>query len=151
MTAGNGKYRETEAAFIVRRMTELGFQPSPGLEADRVAFYKEYADDRGRRARAYVFFDKPVMGMTGMRLSNFVVNVQATFAPELEALKQAPLVARDDLEAVLDSFSGLAGHVPDQAVMTRTCVNCEKQASEFYVVNGDAVCKPCVAARRARE
>ena len=148
MTAGNGKLEETEAAFIVRRMTELGFLPSPGYESGRVTFYKEYADDQGRRARAYAFFDKPVMGMAGMRLSNFVVNVQASFAPELEAVKRAPLVVQDDLTSVVDCFAAMAGHVPDQAVMVRDCVNCKKSSAEFYVVNGDAVCKSCVEARR---
>ena len=142
---------ESEAAFIVRRMTEIGFHPSASFEADRVTFFKEYADDRGRRARVYAYFDKPVLNMTGMRLSNLVINVPMALEPSLAAISDAPPIARDDLAEVVRSFSALIGFVPDQAVVTRVCIKCKQPKSSFFTINGDAVCRDCVEERRSRE
>jgi hypothetical protein len=145
----SGHY-ETEAAFIVRRMTELGFHPSPG-DVDRVCFYKDYVDEEGRRARAYTYFDKPILGMESFRLSNFVVTVQTAIEPVPTAIaREAPEPMRDDLFGVVDAFAALVGRVPDQAVVTRDCVKCLSPSANFYVVNGDAICNDCVAQRRAQ-
>lgn len=138
------------AEYIVRRMAEVGFRPSAGFEAASVTFLKDYADDKGRRARVHVFFDKPVMGMSGVRLANIVVSVQASIAPDLEAIEaEAPPVAQEDLREIVASFSELVGYIPEQTVAARVCVRCGRESAEYYVVNADAVCRTCVEERQA--
>jgi hypothetical protein len=129
-------------------MTELGFHPSGSFEADRVTFYKDYADDVGHRVRAYAFFDKPVLGMHDFRLANFVITLQTAIAPTQEAVaEEAPTVIRSDLLGVLESFQSLVGRIPEQAVAARECAKCHKKSAEFFIVNSDAICKTCVDER----
>lgn len=130
-------------------MRELGFTANHEHEADRVAFYKDYADEEGRRARAHVYFDKPILGQDSIRLANIVITVQVVIAPDQAAIvAEAPQPMRPDLNEVVTSFSHLIGFIPEQAVFLRTCVRCKTETSTFYVVNGDAICENCVEARR---
>jgi hypothetical protein len=130
-------------------MSELGFSPANKFAADHVEFYKDYVDIEGRFARARVFFDKPVMGMQGMRLANFVVNIQKTIAPDLDAVeREAPSIIQQDLSEALEAFHELTG-IPAQSVQTRECVQCHEHKADFFIVNGDAICKDCVDQRKA--
>lgn len=139
---------ESEAASIVRRFTLLGYHPSPRLEADRVCFYKDFSDDEGRRARIHVYFDKPILGMTALRLANIVISTQVVVqATAADIKREAPAPLRDDLSRVLESFSEYLT-IPEQAVVTRVCIKCGKAKPRFYVINTDAVCLECVEARR---
>jgi hypothetical protein len=140
---------ETLGEYIIRRMNELEFSPSPSFAAGNIQFYKDYADTEGNVARVTIFFDKPVMGMNTVQLSNIVVNVQRYIAPEPAAIERdAPTVVQSDLHAVVQSFSDLVGHVPEQTVMARVCIQCKEESPDFYIVNGDAVCLTCVERRK---
>lgn len=142
---------ESEAQSIVRRMTELGYYPSPGLEADRVVFYKDFSDLEGRRARVYVYFDKPIMGMAGLRLSSVSISTQiAVHATEEAIAREAPEPLRDDLLGVLHAFPEYTGALPDQSVVTRACIRCKRSSARFYVINSDAVCTACVEERKSK-
>lgn len=140
---------ETEAEFIVRQMTELGFVPSGSFDASRVSFSKDYADPAGRRARVYVYFDKPILGFESMRLANLVLSTQVTFGPTIEEVtSEAPEPIQPDLVALLQAFAHLTV-VPAQAVAGRACLKCKKVSADYYIVNDDAICHACVEARKA--
>jgi hypothetical protein len=144
--SGNGQ--ESFGAYVVRRMAEVGFEPRPGF-AGHIEFSKEYADADGRRAKVYVFFDKPIMGMETLSLSNIVVSVQKNIEPTHEVIeREAPSIAKDDLFHVAEVFGDMVGYVPEQAAVTRECIKCHEHKSEFYMVSGDAVCYDCVAERK---
>jgi len=139
---------ESVGAYIVRHMSAIGFQPNPGFGASNIRFFKDYAEGP-RVSRVTVFFDKPITGMSTVRLANIVVSTQYCFAPEQEAIDaSAPAEAREDLTAVIETLSDLVGLIPKQAVMTRECIRCEQEAAEFFIVNDDAICVPCCEERR---
>jgi hypothetical protein len=147
---GNGHTRpheESRAQFIVRRMAELGFRPTGAFAADHVEFFKDYADPEGRFARAHVYFDKPVAGVD-LRLANFVVSVQKSLVPDRDTVeREAPPVVQADLAEVVSSFQQFTG-IPAQSIHTRDCIRCGEPSAEFFVVNGDAVCRDCVEERK---
>lgn len=146
MTDGaNGQDEATYAQRIVRRMSELGFTPHPTMSG-RVEFRKTYALDEDCLAQAIVYFDRPVFGMAGVRLSGMTVTVQRTLAPTPEAAALAPDPVRDDLLAVTASFDA---SWPAQSVAARECCRCGELVSDYYIVNDDAVCHECVAERVA--
>lgn len=139
---------ETAGAYLVRKMTEHGFKSSPDLHASLVQFHADYADENGRIIRVTVFFDKPFVGMAGVRISGITVTTQSTISPEFSAVEQlAPEVTQEDLKAVLSTFSPT--EPVRQSVDVRVCVKCKCASSAFFLINDDAVCADCVAKRRA--
>lgn len=142
----------TEGAFIVGRMAQLGYRPVNSFGQGQVVFEKDYADDAAGFARVAVFFDRPVAGIGDLRLANIVVTTQKAFEPTLAAVTACtPGTAHGDLTQVLETFAAFIGRVPDQAApaAVRPCLVCSTPSAAFYVINGDAICYGCVAARKA--
>lgn len=129
-------------------MRALDFRPSGRLEAGHVSFLKEYADLDGIRHRVHVFFDKPILGLSGMRLASIVISSQQTLAPLAEDLTRAPDVAQPDLTALIERLSSL---VPGaQSIEQQRCIQCAQLSSDFYRINADAVCYACVETRQTQ-
>ena len=137
---------ETPARRFVRGLVELGYEPNPGRSAEYIEYAKTYYSSEGEYVRVFLHFDKPVMGMTGFRLADVVIMRQRVLAPEPSQIDAyCPMVARDE---VLSLVEALSSDIPQQAVDTRTCVQCGGESAEFYVVNDDAICYACVEARK---
>jgi hypothetical protein len=135
---------KTEAAeHIIRTLATLGFHPNVTLNAFYIEFYKDYADEQGRRARAIVQFDKPGPAIPEVRLSGFNVVVQAHIEPTTSSVtERAPQVMRDDLLAVAEKFDG--GVMPRSAIVLKRCDGgCGRDVNEFFVVAGKTLCRGC--------
>ena len=138
-------FEESEGQRVLSMFRSLGYSPRPGHH-DVIEFVKDYAD-AGERVRVRIYFDKPVMGMAGARFSNIVVAAQRSLPPTQEAVLEAPVCCRRDLEAIVSAFAGRAS-LPDQAIAERSCISCGEVASDYWIVNDDAVCLRCVKRRR---
>jgi len=129
---------------LVQELTSYGFEPNPGRSATYVEYAKTYCTADGEYVRVFLHFDKPIMGMTGLRLANVTVTTQRAVSPDLNDIAaQVHDIARDE---VLELVAGLPTQIPQQSVSTRHCIKCERSAAEFYVINEDAVCYACVEA-----
>lgn len=133
---------------VVQTLTSYGYRPTNGQSAFVIDFVKTYGSLAGHTTHVRVQFDKPVMGQSAEPiLGSIIVTTQTVLPPTLDAAASAPDEAQEDLRDIIAEFSG---GLPARSIDLRTCIRCGEVGAEYYLINDDAVCLPCVEERRGQ-
>jgi hypothetical protein len=146
--------REREAERVVRLMRFFGFVPSETSDVHHVEFWRQYAEaPSGRLVRVIVQFDRPAPGgilgaAAGVHAGGPVsikIQTEERFPPD--ALERAPDLVRADLAALLEGL-GRKDARPLLTFERCTAPGCGAAVSEFFVIEGEVLCRACREARR---
>jgi len=136
----------------VDKMRLFGFEPTRALHAGVIMFTQRMACIDNTLVRVTVTFDKPITGMTEPALSGIIVDTQRALVPTREGVQVVDRVeVPPDLVEILTQVVGafeVSINPPARSVDIRTCVYCDAQSAEYYIVNRDVICRLCVKKRK---